>query len=229
MRLVFSYGMRILLVDSDGDLIEEVLSGIEQNFVVDVAHDSVQESFLSEVNDYDAVIVGPTLFDSEGTELCKMARTVNTTVPIAVIPSKSDPAKRTVALNSGADVCINYPVCPDELDAQLRALIRRNSLSPDPMITIGNVSLDQSKKKVLVNGTSIFLRKKEYELLEYLFINKGCVVTKEKILEHIWDRGIYTFSNIVEVQMRNLRLALKKHRARQIFKTIRGFGYMAEG
>jgi DNA-binding response OmpR family regulator len=221
--------MRILLVDSDGDLIDEVLNGIRQNYVVDVAYDSAQESFLSEVNEYDAVIVGPTLFSSEGTKLCEMARTVNTTVPIAIIPSKHDPEKNELALNSGADVCINYPVRAGELDAQLRALIRRNSLNLDPVITIGNISLDPSGRKVSVDGVLIFLRKKEYELLEYLFINRGRVVTKEKILEHIWDGGIYIFSNIVEVQMRNLKLALSKHKASRVFRTVRGFGYMAEG
>jgi DNA-binding response OmpR family regulator len=221
--------MRILLVDNDGDLIDQVINGIHQNYIVDVAHDSVQESYLSEVNDYDAVIVGPALFDSEGSKLCEMARTVNSTVPVAIIPSKNDPQKRTLALNAGADVCINYPVEAEELNAQLRALIRRNSLNLEPVITVGNVSLDCSKRKVIVGGKPVLLRKKEYELLEILFINRGRVVTKEKMLEHIWDRGIYIFSNTVEVQMRNLKLALKKKGARQIFRTVRGFGYTVEG
>jgi len=220
--------MRLLLVDNEGDLLDRILSEIDQLYIVDVAHNSESGEYLSEINEYDAVVVGPTLSDLEGVELCKNTRILNPTVPIAAIPLESNPEKRTIVLNSGADVCMNYPVDGKELDAQLKALIRRNSLGFGSVLKVGNVSLDYSKKTVRVRNSLISLRKKEYELLEYLFLCKGSVVTKEKILEHVWDKGIYIFSNTVEVHMRNLRLALKKHKASNVFKTVKGFGYMVK-
>jgi two-component system response regulator PhoP len=221
--------MRILLVDNDGDLIDQVLSDMHQSYVVDVAHSSSEGSYLSEVNDYDAVVVGPSIFDSDRNELCQKARVSNTTVPIAIIPSEDSPEKRILALDSGADVCMKYPVNPPELNAQLRALIRRNSFCPNPVITAGNISLNSSQRKVTVKNRVVSLRKKEYEILEFLIMNKGKAISKEMLLEHLWDGGIYIFSNIIEVHIRNIRLALQKFGAEKIIKTIRGFGYIIEG
>lgn len=221
--------MRILLVDNDRDLIDLVLNDIQQSYVVDVAYNSVEGSYLSEVNDYDVVVVGPSVFENEGVELCKTARISNARVPIAMIPSGDNSEKRILALDSGADVCIKYPVNPTELNAQLRALIRRNSFCPSPVINIANLSLNTSQRKLTVNGREVFLRKKEYQILEFLILNKGKVISKEILLEHIWDNGIYIFSNLVEVHIRNIRIALKKVRSQKMIKTIRGFGYLIEG
>jgi DNA-binding response OmpR family regulator len=221
--------MRILLVDNGGDLIDQVLDEMHQSYVVDAAYSSSEGSYLSEVNDYDAVAVGPSVFDSERDMLCKKARSSNTTVPIAVITKEDAPEKRISALNSGADVCIKYPINPPELDAQLRALIRRNSFCPDPMITAGTISLNSSQRKVAIGGKAVSLRKKEYEILEFLMMQKGKVVSKEMLLEHVWDGGLYIFSNIIEVHIRNIRMALQKSGMKKAIKTIRGFGYTIEG
>lgn len=221
--------MRILLVDNGGDLIDLIIGGMNQSFVVDAAYSSDDGDYLSQVNDYDAVTVGPSILDTERNELCQKARSSNTMVPIAVITLEDSPEKRILALNSGADVCIKYPVSPSELDAQLRALIRRNLLCPNPVATVGNISLDSSQKKVAVGGRAVPLRKKEYEILEFLIMNRGKVVSKEMLLEHIWDNGLYIFSNIIEVHIRNIRLALQKFTGKKIIKTARGFGYIIEG
>jgi DNA-binding response OmpR family regulator len=221
--------MRILLVDNGGDLIDQVLDGISQSYVVDAAYSSDEGGCLSEVNNYDAVAVGPSIFDEERNELCQKARSSNAMVPIAVITSENSPEKRISALNSGADVCIKYPVNSPELAAQLKALIRRNSSCPSPEVIIGNISLNSTRRKISIRGREIPLRKKEYEILEFLIMNKSRAVSKEMLLEHIWDGGLYIFSNIVEVHIRNIRLALQKSGAKKIIKTIRGFGYIIEG
>jgi DNA-binding response OmpR family regulator len=116
-----------------------------------------------------------------------------------------------------------------ELDAQLRALIRRNSLSPNPVVTIGKITLDSSQRRVVFGGKVVPLRKKEYEILEYLILNRGKVVSKEMLLEHVWDNGIYSFTNIVEVHIRNIRLAMREFTPDGIIRTVKGFGYIMEG
>jgi DNA-binding response OmpR family regulator len=221
--------MRILLVDNGGDLIDRMIDGMDQSFVVDAAYNSDDGGYLSQVNDYDAVTVGPSVLDSERNELCLKARSSNTTVPIAVITSEDSPEKRISALNSGADVCIKYPVSPPELNAQLRALIRRNSLCPNPITSVGNISLNSSQRKVSIGGRTVPLRKKEYEILEFLIMNRGKVVSKEMLLEHVWNNGLYIFTNIIEVHIRNIRLALREFTSEKIIKTVKGFGYIMEG
>jgi DNA-binding response OmpR family regulator len=221
--------MRILLVDSKGDIIDQVSDDIHQSYVVDVAYNSNEGSFLTEVNDYDAVLVGPTLVDYERVEFYKNVRVYNKLVPIAAISSEDDPEKRILALDSGADVCIKYPMHVLEFKAQLRALIRRNSLCLSSVVVVGHISLDTSKKRIYCNNKVLSFRKKEYEIIEYLIMNKGKVISKEKLLEHVWDEGLYVFSNIVEVHIRNIRLELKKYKAFNFIKTVRGFGYTIEG
>ena len=221
--------MRILLIDNGRDLIDRLLDDMNQSFVVDAAYNSDDGGYLSQINDYDAVTVGPSVLGSERNELCQKARSSNTTVPIAVITSEDNSENRISALNSGADVCIKYPVSPPELDAQLRALIRRNSFCPNPVVTVGKISIDSSRRSIAVRGKIVSLRKKEYEILEFLIMNRGKVVSKEMLLEHVWDNGLYIFSNIVEVHIRNIRLALQKFKVDRIIKTVRGFGYILEG
>ncbi len=90
-------------------------------------------------------------------------------------------------------------------------------------------SLINIRVKKSFRGREISLRKKEYEILEFLIMNKSRAVSKEMLLEHVWDGGLYIFSNIVEVYIRNIRLALQKSGAKKVIKTIRGFGYIIEG
>jgi len=221
--------MRILLVDNKGDVIDQVSDDIRQSYVVDVAYNSDEGSFLTETNAYDALVIGPTLVDFEETEFYKNARNFNKSVPIAVISLEDNSEKRILALDSGADVCLKYPVSASELKAQLRALIRRNSQCLNPVVAIGKIFLHSSEKQIYYKKKLIPFRKKEYEILEFLMMNKGKIITKEELLEHIWDEEMYVFSNIVEVQIWNIRLVLKKHNTNNFVKTVRGLGYTIEG
>ena len=219
--------MRILLIDTESDLIEQALYEANESYIIDSACNEDEGSNLSEINEYDAVIVGPTLSSSKEVLLCRSTRNLNSSVPIAVISNQKGLGK-ALLLDSGADVCISPPVDGKELGAQIRALIRRNTKNSSSVLKAKNVSLDTTRKIVQVYGQDVFLRRKEYELLEYLLINKNIVVTKEKILEHVWEEGIYSFSNNLEVHIRNLRLALNKYGAEKIIKTVRGFGYIVD-
>jgi len=221
--------MRILLIDNERDVIDQVSDDIRQSYVVDVAYNSDEGSFLTETNAYDALVVGPTLVGLEEAAFYKNARNFNKSVPIASMSSDEDPKKRIHALDLGADVCLKYPINASELKAQLRALIRRNSQCLNPVVTIGKISLHTSEKQIYYKKKLMPFRKKEYEILEFLIMNKGKTVTKERLLEHIWDGEMYVFSNIVEVQIWNIRLMLKKYNTANFVKTVRGIGYTIEG
>jgi len=221
--------MRILLVDEAGDLMNRMIVDIESGYVVDVAHDDLEGSYLSEVNEYDAIIVGPTLSYEKAIEVCRKTRDFNVEVPILFIPKECNVDNRLKALDSGADVCINHSINTSEIKAQLKAFERKKAGVKNFEIRARNTILNLKEKQVKINGKKVNLRRKEFDLLEYLFINKGRVVSKEELLEHVWDNGIYVFSNTVEVHILTIRKRLKKYLAKAFIKTVRGFGYIVEG
>lgn len=221
--------MRILVVDVEGDLIDKVYAELEQSYIVDVAHDSVEGGMLSEANDYDAVIAGPDVCTEESGDFYTRARLLNKRLPIAAVSQNDSVDEHINALRLGADVCISRTQNPKEVDAQLKAMIRRNSYCADEVIRTGKIILERFLRRVLINGKEVEFRRKEYDLLEYLLANKGRLVSKESILEHLWDGSIYILSNTVEVHMRNLRNKLKKFGVKNLIRTRRGFGYFIQG
>jgi len=211
--------MRILLIDESG-LLDSYYHDFRDNYVVDFVHDSIEGQYLFEVNEYDAVVMGPCIKPNEIPNINK------NTVSVAVTYDNEDSNNRISLLNSGVDVCLKEPVHYPELDAQIKVLMKKaRSISTDK-ISVGNVSLYPLQKCVYIGSRSIRLRRKEYEILQYLFFNINKIVSKEELLEHIWDDGLCVFSNTVEVQIRNLRLKLKKYKVYNLVQTVKGFGYL---
>jgi DNA-binding response OmpR family regulator len=217
--------MRVLLIDKDGDLLDQVVGDIQESYIVDTAGSGVEGTYLSETNEYDAVVVGPSLTDMNPCEVCQKARNANLKVPIVYIPTENKLESRLEAYKSGADVCINRPVNGEELKAQLRAFERLKAGVESSEIKIKNFSLNLITRSVCFHGKKLDLRRKEFDILEYLFINKNRVVSKEELLDHVWENGIYIFSNTLEVHIRNIRNRLEKPNKITLIKTVRGFGY----
>lgn len=219
--------MRLLLVTSDKKYLEEVLFYFKKHFVVDVACAALEALHLSEFCSYDSIVMDSSLRDVPALELCKMMRDLEIDYPIMYISEGVDCPDRVRALDTGVDVMIRKPVKAEELTAQIKVLTRRsaNHKNCSSIIKFGDLCLDMKKKKFFVNDEEIVLRRREYDLLQYLMIHKGKIVSKEQLLEHVWDRGIEIFSNTVEVHVLNIRKKFKKVGISNIVKTHRGFGY----
>ncbi len=218
--------MRLLIIKDDNYLLKDVIDEAEKNYIVDVASSGSDGAYLSQVNDYDVMVIDSVLPDIDGEEVCRMTRNADVKTPIMVLSGSNEPSHKARSLDAGADVTIPKPVNVDEFMAQLRALARRNgTLRYENIIRVGKVEIDFKKKQTYVNNKPINLRRKEFDLLEYLLLNKGRIVSKEEILEHVWDQGIYVFSNTVEVHIRSLRGRLNKYVGKKFIKTVRGFGY----
>jgi DNA-binding response OmpR family regulator len=130
-------------------------------------------------------------------------------------------------LDSGADDYIYRSGDKTELSAKLRALIRRKNIKlKSSLIEYKNIKLMISDKTFKVGKKTLGLRRKEYDLLEYLMINSNRVVSKEELLEHIWDKGILVESNTLEVNISNLRKKLREHSLKDFIRTVKGFGYL---
>jgi DNA-binding response OmpR family regulator len=215
--------MRILLITEESD--ESFINEFRDYYTVDLAHSDDEGAYLCDINDYDAVVV-----DDSGKllkpEICKTVREnlADTFAPIVYVLRDNNFNQNIPLLEAGADVCLHKPVQTQEIRTQLLALLRRKN-NGNPEIVISHVHLHVKEQTVIYKRHKLDLRRKEYELLEHLFINKNKIISKEKLLEHIWQDSIYIFSNTVEVHMLNLRKKLKTYGIIDLVKTSRSFGY----
>jgi DNA-binding response OmpR family regulator len=220
--------MRVLFIDKEGDLFEQITAEINESYVVDLAGSAMEGAYLTQVNDYDAIIVGPSVNNLDAGEVCEKTRQSDVEVPILLISDRDCSEDRLKLLDSGADVCLGKSTQPKEIKAQLRVFVRRKAQIQNNLIIVNKFILDVSQRKLFLKKRVIDLRRKEYELLEYLFINKNKIISKEKLLEHVWEDGLYVFSNTVEVTVRNVRMKVGG-KINNLIETIRGFGYVVKG
>ena len=217
-------------MESDRRITKELIPILRDRYITDIACNSYKALVLSESNPYDAILIDDETSDINGSELCKMLREIDIDSPIALLLNKKDVQCVVRSLDSGADVVIQKPFSVEELIAQINVMARRNNSNKNCMniINAGRVCLDMKNKIVYVGGTRIFLRRKEFDLLEYLAIHRGRIISKEEILEHVWERGMFVFCNTVEVHVRSIRLKFIEEAGMRIIKTYRGFGYEIE-
>jgi DNA-binding response OmpR family regulator len=132
---------------------------------------------------------------------------------------------RVEGLDSGADDYLIKPFAFRELLARARALLRRDGLSKDPVLRVGDLELNTSTRAVSWGGKSVELTSKEYAILEYFVRNPNRVLSRTQIAEHTWDHGFVAVSNVVDVYIRALRRKLSDDREPRLLRTVRGVGY----
>ncbi|RJR26926.1 DNA-binding response regulator [candidate division WWE3 bacterium] len=218
----------MLLIEDETEYIEPFITEIEKQYVVDVAYNGIEGSYLSSINEYDVIILDTSLPDMDPVVLCSDARACNISSPILLLSDRGTSNSAIKSLEAGADALLYKPVKSHELSAQVSALIRRSNGLPVPQIKIGEFVINIFSKTVFCQGKPIKIRRKEYDILEYLCVNLNETVTKEKLLEHIWGDGIYMQSNTLEVHVRNLRKTLSNFCDKELIKTVRGYGYRIE-
>jgi two-component system OmpR family response regulator len=151
------------------------------------------------------------------------------TTPVLVLSAKGTVGDRVRGLQTGGDDYMVKPFAFSELLARLQALIRRStSVSEPTSLTVGNLSMDLLRRKVIRGGKEIELQLREFALLEYLMRNAGRVVSKTMIMEHVWDYNFDTQTNIVEARICRLREKINHSAENKLIHTIRGVGYVLE-
>lgn len=218
--------MRLLLVDDDKDLLEFLANKLKNDFIIDTATSGESASYLLQVNSYDAIVLDKNLPDMDGVEICKTARDSQIYFPILILTAEIEVDSKVHCLNYGADDYLTKPFNYKELYARINSLIRRNSVFTSSQdASIEDLIIDFDNKTITRSGQSIFLRRKEFDLLHYLVINKGRVISKESLLDHIWDQGIDVSSNTLEVHIKYLRDKVDKPFEKKLIKTVHNFGY----
>jgi len=199
----------------------------ESGYAVDVAGDGPDAVERGSFGDYDLVILDILLPGLDGFAVCARLRKALDATPILMLSARSEIADRVRGLDLGADDYMAKPFAMDELRARVSALLRRRALPQQISLTVGNIRLDRGKRLAEVRGRVVELTAKEYALLEYLLLNRGRVVSRQEIAEHVWDEHFDPFSNLIEVYVGRLRQKLDVE-DRSFLRTRRGEGYFVE-
>ncbi len=220
--------MRILIIEDEEKLAISLKKGLEkEGYAVDYVLDGEtgQRRIALNHQDYDLVILDLMMPKRDGFEVCRNVRKQNITIPILVLTARDATEDKVQALNDGADDYLVKPFSFEELTARIRALLRRPEQALTEELTVRDLVLNTSSRKVHRRGDEIFLTLKEFSLLEYLMRHPNQVVTRENMIDHLWDFAFDSFSNVVDVHIKNLRRKIDGNYDEKLLETIRGVGY----
>lgn len=222
---------KILLVEDEGKIANAVARGLKyEDFDVTIASDGEEALVLGKDEDFDCIILDRMLPLKEGVEVCKELRESNIKTPIIMLTAKSGVNDKVEGLDAGADDYLAKPFSLDELLARIRALLRRPNNIVSDELKVGDLILNTTTFEARRDNKLINLSKKEYDLLEYLMRNPNRIISKEKIINHVWDFDSDILPNTVEVYMGYLRNKIDKpFKDKKMLQTVRGFGYKLEG
>ena len=219
--------MRVLIVEDDPVLADGLTRSLRQSdFAVDCAHDGEQADHVLTAQNYDLVILDLGLPKVDGFEVLKRLRRRGATVPVLVLTARDALADRVKGLDLGADDYLTKPFELPELEARMRALIRRGQAGGSSVLTHGPLTLDLSGRRAMLAGAPLELSARELGVLEVLMLRSGRVVNKEQLAEQLYGWDDEVGSNAIEVYVHRLRKKLES--AGVAIRTIRGLGYLLE-
>lgn len=222
--------MHILIVEDEPELSEKLRSVLEsENYTVETSFNG--EDALDKIwnENHDLILLDIMLPQLNGLEVLRSVREAGLTTPILMLTAKGDIEDKVQGLNAGADDYLAKPFSLSELLARVRALLRRGA-ETNPVIECGDISLDTISRTVFNKKELISLTSKEFSILEFLLHNRGRVLSRFVIAEHVWGENFdpFAMSNVVNVHIKNLRKKLDADGSESFLKTVRGIGYIIE-
>ena len=218
--------MRVLVVEDEQVMAQSLHWGLQaEGYVVDIAGDGIDGLWKAQENAYDVIILDVMLPGLDGLALCQRLRAGGRHLPVLLLTARDAVDDRVAGLDSGADDYLSKPFAFRELLARVRALLRREGRSREPVLRAGDLTLDPATREVRRGGRAIELTSKEYAVLEYLLHHPNRVLTRTQIAEHVWDYDFVAMSNVIDVYIRSLRRKLDDDGATRLLHTVRGTGY----
>lgn len=220
--------MRVLVVEDEHKIANAIKKGLHrESYAVDIVHDGIEGYDLASSEQFDVIILDIMLPGMDGIEICKKLREQQIHTPILMLTSKSQIEDKVVGFNSGADDYLTKPFAFVELLVRIKALTRRPQNSVGTTLSIGDLTIDTNNYEVKRAGQKIRLSNKEYSLLEYLVRHKNQVITKEQIINHVWNYDADVLPNSVEVYIKHLRTKIDDPFPNNpLIHTVKGFsGY----
>jgi len=220
--------MRIILVEDEVQMAELISHGLaSKGYAVDMVHDGKKalDRIMLNHSDYNLFVLDLMLPSITGIELCKKIREHGINTPILILTSRNEIDMKVQLLESGADDYLIKPFSFDELYARVGALLRRPVPMTPVVLEFADIELHSGTRTVYKNGKKLALTLKEYVLLDHFMRNLDKVVNREELLSHLWDFNYNSFSNVVDVHIKNLRKKLDSTGDKGLLETIRGIGY----
>ena len=219
--------MRILLVEDEVKMAGFIERGlVAERYAVDVAHDGREGFDFAVAYHYDLVILDLMLPHMSGTDLLRKIRGRNAQVPVLILTARDAMQDKVKNFEAGADDYLTKPFAFEELLVRIKALLRRGPVNRSSSVHVADLELDRLTQQVKRGGRRVELTVKEYALLEYLVVNSGRVLSRNMIIEHVWDQSFDGITNIVDVYIRHLRNKIDEGTDKKLIRTVRGVGYV---
>lgn len=219
--------MRVLVVEDEKDLNNVICKHLtKNNYVVDSAYNGKEAMDNLAFVQYDLIILDIMMPVMNGYEFLTKLRNKKIHTPVLILTAKDSVDDVVKGLDLGGDDYLIKPFDFKELLARARTIIRRNSNNTTNEIVVDNLTLDIAKKSVKRGKVEINLTSKEYEILEFLMLNKGKILTRDQIQEHVWNFDYTSSSNVIDVLIKNIRKKIDIANSKELIKTKRGLGYV---
>ncbi len=220
--------MRVLVVEDEVRLAENIAKGLHESsgYAIDVVHDGEEAITCCWSGKYDLIVLDLMLPQRSGEDILSKLRSAKDQTPVLILTAISDTSRIIDLLNLGADDYLAKPFDLGEMIARCRALIRRGKGAAHPVLSYGDLSVSTGEQSVTVKGQPVVLSPTEYRILEYLMYRPRIIVSKEALLEHLYDFTWQHHSNVIEAHISNLRKKLRAHSPEaDLLETSRGRGY----
>ena len=214
--------MRLLLVEDQQDTADLLAKGLREHaYAVDVARDGTTALEAAELNDYDVIVLDVMLPGVNGLDICRTLRAQDAHTPILMLTALDAVGDRVAGLDAGADDYLVKPFELDELNARIRAVLRRHSGRAQPVLSHGGVTLDPATRQVTKDGQPVLLSAREFAVLEALMARPGALLSRAQLEDRLYGWGEEIESNAVSVYIHQLRRKL----GADFIRNVRGVGY----
>ncbi len=219
--------MKTLAIEDNTVLAQSIKDYLKPSWIVDLAETGEDGIELAKSNLYDVIILDLGLPGMDGQETCQALRKLNIKTPVIILSAVNDTDSKVALLNCGADDYLTKPFKPNELQARLNALVRRGPQNNEitTLLKIDNLVLDPERRVVKRGSKNISLRRKEFDILEYLMRNQGKIASRSMIISNVWDAHTETWNSTVDVHIKYLRDKIDRPFKRKLIKTAHGVGY----
>jgi len=217
--------LKVLIVEDDHRLAASVRRGLEEaGFVTDSVFDGEDALSAALTNSYDVILLDVMLPKIDGLEVSRQLRSRRVHAPILMLTARDSVDDRVHGLEAGADDYLIKPFALREVVARIKALSRRHLTDRTAVLTAGPLALDTTARTLTVGEQPVTLTPKEYAILEYFMLNQGRLLTRDQVIEHVWDYDFDGGRNLIETYVNHLRGKLAGAGAGQPFVTVRGSG-----
>ena len=218
--------MRILVADDDTKASGLLLQGLKaEGYAVDQAADGDEATWLAQSHTYDVMVVDVMMPGKDGFTMVRQLRKKNIMTPVIFVTARGEVEDRVRGLDAGGDDYLVKPFSLTELQARLRAILRRQRAQPTNVLRVGDLELDLIARKARRASQEIELTNREYALLEFLVLNSPKPVSKMAIVEHVWDQHFDSQTNVVNVYVNYLRKKIDLPGLKPLLRTVRGVGF----